>query len=89
MIFKINPLQLQVTNTRIPQNIKRPDIEKEGLKSAFLILPGMTAHRDVSGQLWGKLCLAKFWKWGGLGTMDLRTKKEFLHSCNWVQRRVR
>lgn len=29
-------------------------MEKEGLKSAFLILCGMTTHRDISGQLRGK-----------------------------------
>lgn len=29
-------------------------MKKEGLKSAFLILPGMTTHRDISGKLWRK-----------------------------------
>lgn len=32
-------------------------MENKGLKSAFLILLGMTTLRDISGQLWGKAAI--------------------------------
>lgn len=39
-------------------------MQKEGLKSAFLIIPVMTAHRNISGKVDGKMANISGGEWG-------------------------